>query len=124
MLVCIPGGYSGVFKIGVLRLGYEASTQKIISGIKIHPKRSNSLLRVTAQLVGPALPWIQIFPALRFWQQIQWITPPGGLPISDWQGVRHFFGFVKRCLVYLWVRYLVHNWYVLGVADEKLENTS
>ena len=29
-------------------------------------------------------------------------------------------GFVKRCLVYLWVRDLEHNRYIFGVADEKI----
>ena len=28
--------------------------------------------------------------------------------------------FAKRCLVCLWVRYLVHNLYIFGVADEKI----
>ena len=35
-------------------------------------------------------------------------------------GVQTFFGFVKRCLVYLWVRDLEHNRYIFGVADEKI----
>ena len=39
-------------------------------------------------------------------------------------GVRHFFGFVKRCLAYLWVRHLVHNRYISGVADEKFDKVS
>ena len=37
-------------------------------------------------------------------------------------GGTDFFGFVKRCLVYLWVRHLVHNRYIFGVADEKSFN--
>ena len=36
-----------------------------------------------------------------------------------------FFGFVKRCLVYLWVRALEHNQYVfLGLLMRKLEKVS
>ena len=42
------------------------------------------------------------------------------LLVSDGGGGQTFFGFVKRCLVYLWVRYLVHNRYIFGVADEKI----
>ena len=34
------------------------------------------------------------------------------LLVSD--GGSDFFGFVKRCLVYLWVRYLVRNQYVFA----------
>ena len=49
--------------------------------------------------------------------------PPGGdsLLVSDGgRGGQTFFGFVKRCLVYLWVRDLEHNRYIFGVADEKI----
>ena len=35
-------------------------------------------------------------------------------------GGQPFFGFVKRCLVYLWVRYMVHNQYIFGVTNEKI----
>ena len=35
-------------------------------------------------------------------------------------GGQALFGFAKRQLVYLWERYLVHNWYIFGVADEKI----
>ena len=31
-----------------------------------------------------------------------------------------YFGSVKRCLVHLWVRYLVHNQYKFGATDEKI----
>ena len=50
------------------------------------------------------------------------ISIPGGdslLVRIILRGGQTFFGFVKRCLVYLWVRYLVHNRYIFGVADEK-----
>ena len=50
---------------------------------------------------------------------------PGGdsLLVSD--GVdQTFFGFVKCCLVCLWVSYLVQNRYIFGVADEKFNKVS
>ena len=48
------------------------------------------------------------------------VAPPKGdsLLVSD--GGSDVFGFVKRCLVYLWVRHLVHNQYIFRVADEKM----
>ena len=42
------------------------------------------------------------------------------LLVSDRQGGQKFFGFVKRCLIYLWVHDLEHNWYIFGIADEKI----
>ena len=36
------------------------------------------------------------------------------------EGGQTLFRFAKRCLVYLWVPYLVHNWHIFGVADEKV----
>ena len=48
------------------------------------------------------------------------VGPRGdSLLVSD-RGGQTFFGFVKRCLVYLWVLYLVHNRCIVGVADEKI----
>ena len=38
------GGYSYMFRIGVLRLGYETSAKKIISSIEIDPKNNFSCL--------------------------------------------------------------------------------
>ena len=51
----------------------------------------------------------------------QRLTPRGdSLLVSDGGEGQTFFGFVKRCLVYLWVRDLEHNRYIFGVADEKI----
>ena len=49
-------------------------------------------------------------------------TPRGdSLLVSDGGGGgSDIFGFVKRCLAYLWVYYLVHYRYIIGVADGKI----
>ena len=41
------------------------------------------------------------------------------LLVSDGGG-SDIFRFVQRCLVCLWVRYLVRDQYIFGVADEKI----
>ena len=46
------------------------------------------------------------------------LTQGDSLLVSD--GGQKFFSFVKRCLVYLLVRYLEHNRYIFGVTDEKI----
>ena len=54
-------------------------------------------------------------------QRMLFTLKGGSLLVSD--GEREgsdIFGFVKRCPVYLWLRYLVHNWYAFRVADEKI----
>ena len=40
--------------------------------------------------------------------------------LSSLAPFRHFFGFANRCLVYLWVRDLVYDRYIIGVADERI----
>ena len=41
------------------------------------------------------------------------------LLVGDW-GSQTLFGFAKRRVVYLWVRYAVHNRYIFGVPEEKI----
>ena len=59
------------------------------------------------------------YTALERFQNNLVVDPGGGDSLSDGRG-SDIFGFVKLCLVYLWVRYLVHNQYIFGVADEKI----
>ena len=50
------------------------------------------------------------------------MSPRGdSLLVSDGRGGQTIFGFVKRSLVYLWVRYLVHNWYILELMMRKID---
>ena len=44
------------------------------------------------------------------------------LLVSD--GRSDIFGFVKLCLVFLWVRYLVHDRYFLGLLIRKFDKVS
>ena len=44
---------------------------------------------------------------------------PGGHSLLVGDGVQTPFGFAKRCLIYLWVRYLVHNRDTWGLLIRK-----
>ena len=67
-------------------------------------------------------PWIPCFSPCFFYQGdgAVGLVPlytggSGGIPYYKVVGGQTFFGFVKRCLVYPWVCYLVHNRYIFGI---------